>query len=65
MLKYTSKESDFHADFIYIVSSNLVFVIKSYEPEKNYLILENREKHPIKVTEIGRASCRERVFRAV
>ena len=49
MLKYTSKESDFHADFK--VSSNLVFVIKSYEPEKICLILENRGNHPLKVIE--------------
>jgi len=33
------------------VSSKLVFVIKSEEPEKMGLILENREKHPLKVIE--------------
>ena len=33
MLKDTSKELDFYTDFKY----NLVFVIKSYEPEKNFL----------------------------
>ena len=33
------------------VSSNLIFVIKSYEPEKICLILENRGKHPLKVRE--------------
>ena len=35
-----SKELDFYADFE--VSSNLVLLIKSYEPEKIWLILENR-----------------------
>ena len=50
MLKDISKESDFYADFKYIqVSLNLVFVIKSYEPEKICLILENRGKPPLKV----------------
>ena len=51
MLKDTSKESDFHADFKYISFIEFVFVIKSYEPEKIYLILENRGKHPLKVIE--------------
>ena len=51
MLKNISKESDFYADFKYIISSNLVFVIKSYEPEKICLILENRGKHPLNVIE--------------
>ena len=37
MLKYTSKESDFHAE-------------KIYEPEKICFILENRGKHPVKGT---------------
>ena len=27
-------------------SSNLVFVVKSYKPEKTYLILENRANTP-------------------
>ena len=31
------------------LSSRLVLPIKSYEPEKICLILENREKHPLKV----------------
>ena len=51
MLKDTSKESNFHADLNIQVSLNLVFVIKSYEPEKVCLILENRGKHPLKVIE--------------
>ena len=40
MLKEPSKDIQ--------VSSNLVFVIKSYEPEKICLILENRGKTPPK-----------------
>ena len=51
MLKDASKESDFHADLNIYVSSNLVFVIKSYEPEKICLILEKRRKLPLKVIE--------------
>jgi len=51
MLKDTSKESDFYADFKYISLSISVFVIKSYEPEKICLIFENRRKHPLKVIE--------------
>ena len=51
MLKDTSKESDFRADFRYISVIKLVFVFKSYEPEKICLILENRGKHPLKVIE--------------
>ena len=47
MLKDTSKESNFQADFKYKVSSNLIFVIKNYEPGKIYLILENRGKHSL------------------
>ena len=46
MLKDISKESDFYADFKYI---SIVFVIKSYEPEKICLILESRGKYPLKV----------------
>ena len=47
----TSKELHFNADFKYIISSSLILPIKSYEPEKIRLILENREKHPLKVIE--------------
>ena len=49
----TSKESHFNADFkyIYIISLSLDLPIKSYEPEKICLILENRGKHPLKVIE--------------
>jgi len=54
MLKDTSKESDFHADLNIKVSSNLVFIIKSYEPEKICLILENRGKNPLEVIESQR-----------
>ena len=50
----TSKELHFNADFKYIISSSLVLPIKSYEPEKICLILENRGKHPIKVVEFER-----------
>ena len=42
ILKDPSKESDSYADFKYIGFTNLVLLIKSYEPEKIYLILENR-----------------------
>ena len=42
MLKDISKESYFYADFKYISFIKLVFVTKSYEPEKMRLILENR-----------------------
>ena len=51
MLKDSSKGSDFHADSYEWVSSNFVFVIKSYEPERIYFILENRRKHPLRVIE--------------
>ena len=44
----TSKESYFNADFKYI---SFTSSIKSYKPEKSCTILENREKHPLKVIE--------------
>ena len=47
----TSKELHFNADFKYTSSSSLVVLINSYEPEKISVILENRGKHPLKVTE--------------
>ena len=34
-----------------LISSNLVLLIKSYDPEKICLILGNREKHPLKFIE--------------
>ena len=43
----TSKESDFYANFKYISFINLVLLIKSYEPGKICLVLENRGK-PLK-----------------
>ena len=49
MLRDISKESDFYADFKYVSFIKFNFVIKSYEPEKICLILENRGKHPRKV----------------
>jgi len=52
----TSKESHFNDDFKNKVSQSLVLLIKSYEPEKIYLILENRGKHPLKVIESQRKS---------
>ena len=45
----TSKELHFNADFKYI--SFIILPIKSYEPEKICVILENRRKHPLKVIE--------------
>ena len=51
MLKGTSKESNFHADSKYVSFIKFIFVIKSYEPEKICLIVENRGKHPLKVKE--------------
>ena len=51
MLKDTSKELDFHVDSKYISFIKFSFVIKSYEPEKICLILENRRKYPLKVIE--------------
>ena len=48
----TSKELHFNADFKYISFIKFSFLpIKSYEPEKICIILENRRKHPLKVIE--------------
>ena len=38
------------------VSSNLVLTIKSCEPEKIYLVLENRGRHLLKVIDIQQKS---------
>ena len=48
-----SKESDFNADFKYIslLSLSLVLPIKSYAPEKIWLIFKKRGKDPLKVIE--------------
>ena len=51
MLKYTSKESGFHVDFKYISFIKFSLCHQSYEPGKSCFILENRGKHPLKVTE--------------
>ena len=50
ILIVTSKELHFNADFKY-TSFILVLPIKSYEPEKIFLILENRGKYPLKTIE--------------
>ena len=47
----TSEDPYFNTDFKYISFINLVLPIKSYEPEKICLVLENRGKHPLKIIE--------------
>ena len=49
MLKGTTKELDSYADFKYIIF--IKFSLCHQKPEKICLILENREKHPLKVIE--------------
>ena len=51
MLKYTSKESDCHADFKYISFIKFSLCHQKVRAWKICLILENWEKHPLKVTE--------------
>ena len=43
------KELAYYADFKYIRFIKFSLPIKRYEPEKIYLILEKRGKHPLKV----------------
>ena len=53
---FTSKELHFNTDFKYIIHQvyldilpSVVLPIKSYEPEKVFLILENKRKHLLKI----------------
>ena len=51
MLKYTSKESEFHADFKYVRFIKFSLCHQKLWAWENLPYFRNRGKHPLKVTE--------------